>query len=81
LNSRPVLKRICGRHTGRHCESSLYEYSALFLLYKLASSPNLVIVYHRRYVTSATDSTVRLTLKIRNCANSLLIFCISLVFD
>lgn len=65
---------IFGGHNGRHCERSSYEYSALSLLYELAISPLSVIVYHRRCVTSATNNTVKLALKICNCANSLLIF-------
>lgn len=66
--------RICGRRNGRHCEWSLFEYSALSLLFELVNSPHLVIVYHRHCVTSAPDSAVKLTLKIRNCTNSFLIF-------
>jgi len=66
--------RICGGHNGRHCESSLYEFSALSLLYELANSPQSVIVSRRRCLTSAADSTVKFKLKIRDFANSSLIF-------
>jgi len=66
--------RICGGYNGWHCESSLYEFSALSLLFELATSPQSVIVSHRRCVTSATDITVKFKLKIRDFANSLLIF-------
>jgi hypothetical protein len=65
--------RICGGHNG-----SLKGLSVVPRVCELASS-HFVIVWDWPCVTLCTDSIVKLTLKVRKCANSLLMFVFFLI--